>query len=299
MKTDRLFGIVHCLLNGKTTTGELAERFGVSKRTILRDLETLSLAGVPVCTASGNGGGVSVLDGYVLDKTALSESEREQIACGIKVFAQFGTDRQSAQKLAAVFSRTDADWIDVDFSGWGAKFDSDKFAALKHAVTGGRAIRFEYVGSSGGRVWRSVYPLKLVYKSKAWYVQAYCLLRGAYRTFKISRMSEVTVLPQTFDPREYSPPPIDIAQSDWQAVDICATFARGVAYRVFDEFDANEITENADGSLTVRTSMPYNDYISGYLMSFGDALLELSPKGLRDEITCKCKILFENFSKVT
>ncbi|MDE6966471.1 MAG: HTH domain-containing protein, partial [Clostridiales bacterium] len=73
MKTDRLFGIVHCLLNGKTTTGELAERFGVSKRTILRDLETLSLAGVPVCTASGNGGGVSVLDGYVLDKTALSE----------------------------------------------------------------------------------------------------------------------------------------------------------------------------------------------------------------------------------
>ncbi len=125
------------------------------------------------------------------------------------------------------------------------------------------------------------------------------MLRGAYRTFKISRMSEVTVLPQTFDPREYSPPPIDIAQSDWQAVDICATFARGVAYRVFDEFDANEITENADGSLTVRTSMPYNDYISGYLMSFGDALLELSPKGLRDEITCKCKILFENFSKVT
>lgn len=299
MKNDRLFGIVHYLSDRKSTVGELAARFGVSKRTILRDLNTLSLAGVPVCTASGNGGGVSLLDGYVLDKAVLSESEREQIACGLKIFSQFGSEKSVTNKLAAVFSRVDTDWIDVDLSGWGATVDNTKFTELKRAVTSCSAVEFDYVGADGETERRRAYPLRLVYKSKAWYVRAFCLLRNAYRTFKINRMSGITVLGSTFDPREYSLPPMGGEWTDCPVIDISATFSRSAAYRVFDEFYAHEITKNADGTLAVATSMPLNEYVYGYLMSFGDTLLSLEPKSLRDEIAKRCKIMSENFSNVT
>ncbi|MDE6401426.1 MAG: YafY family transcriptional regulator [Clostridiales bacterium] len=300
MKNDRLFGIVHYLSDNKTTTGELAARFGVSKRTILRDLNTLSLSGVPICTTSGNGGGVSLLDGYVLDKAVLSDSEREQIVCGLKMFEQFGSDKQATQKLAAVFSRTSTDWIDVDFSHWGGKaLDKNKFVKLKRAVTSGRAVEFDYIGADGQAIGRKAYPLKLIYKSKAWYVQAFCLFRNAYRTFKINRMSDIKVSEQTFDPRDYSPPPVGGVWNDCENIEIKATFAHGAAYRVYDEFHSDEISVNPDGSLTVSTSMPFNDYVYGYLLSFGELLIDLEPRSIRDTMSEKCKIMLKNFSNVT
>ena len=85
MQTERLFEIVYTLLDrGKVTARELADRLNVSRRTILRDIQTLALAKVPVYTTQGKGGGVSLLDGYVLDKAVLSDEEREQILLGMK-----------------------------------------------------------------------------------------------------------------------------------------------------------------------------------------------------------------------
>ena len=73
MQIDRLFDIVYTLLRKKSATAaELAERFGVSKRTILRDIETLSVAGIPILTSPGKGGGVSISSSFVLDKAPLS-----------------------------------------------------------------------------------------------------------------------------------------------------------------------------------------------------------------------------------
>lgn len=91
MQTERLFEIVYTLLDrGTVTAQELADRLGVSKRTILRDIETLTLAKVPVYTTQGKGGGVSLLDGYVLDKAVLSDEEKEQILLGIKTLLPTG-----------------------------------------------------------------------------------------------------------------------------------------------------------------------------------------------------------------
>ena len=85
MQIERLFEIVYTLLDrGTVTAQELADKLNVSKRTILRDIETLTLAKVPIYTTQGKGGGVSLLDGYVLDKAVLSDEEKEQILLGIK-----------------------------------------------------------------------------------------------------------------------------------------------------------------------------------------------------------------------
>ena len=80
MQINRLFEIVYILLNKKTITArELSEHFEVSMRTIYRDIDTLSGAGIPIYTSKGKGGGISLLDNFVLKKSMLSEQEQDCI----------------------------------------------------------------------------------------------------------------------------------------------------------------------------------------------------------------------------
>ena len=112
MQIDRLFDIVYTLLRKKSATAaELAERFGVSKRTILRDIETLSVAGIPILTSPGKGGGVSISSSFVLDKAPLSEEERNQLVIGLQSLSSTKYINQAAilSKLGILF--TDRQWI--------------------------------------------------------------------------------------------------------------------------------------------------------------------------------------------
>lgn len=85
MKIHRLIGILSMLLQEeKTTAPELAERFEVSKRTINRDIEDLCKAGIPICTAQGTGGGISIMDGYRMDRTILTSKDMQMILAGLR-----------------------------------------------------------------------------------------------------------------------------------------------------------------------------------------------------------------------
>ena len=85
MKIDRLIGILSVLLQEeKTTAPELAERFEVSRRTINRDIEDLCKAGIPIRTAQGTGGGISIMDGYRMDRTILTSKDMQMILAGLR-----------------------------------------------------------------------------------------------------------------------------------------------------------------------------------------------------------------------
>ena len=85
MKIDRLIGILSILLQEeKTTAPELAERFEVSRRTINRDIEDLCKAGIPIRTAQGTGGGISIMDGYRMDRTILTSKDMQVILAGLR-----------------------------------------------------------------------------------------------------------------------------------------------------------------------------------------------------------------------
>ena len=145
MQTERLFEIVYTLLDrGKVTARELADRLNVSRRTILRDIQTLALAKVPVYTTQGKGGGVSLLDGYVLDKAVLSDEEREQILLGIKTLLPTGVaSGRALSKLGSLFSVKNTDWIEVDFSRWNnPAHDREKFDVLKMPLCRGKQLPF-------------------------------------------------------------------------------------------------------------------------------------------------------------
>ncbi len=300
MQTQRLFEIVYILLDKKKVTArELAERLGVSRRTVLRDLETLALAKVPVCTLPGKGGGVSLLDGYTLDRALLSDEDRANILLGLKAVLPAGADGSALSRLGALLPAEDSCPMEVDYSRWSNPAgDRAKFSMLKDAVTRRRAIAFDYPDSAGNITERTALPLRLVFKGQAWYVQAYCLLRRDYRTFKINRMIEPRVLDDTFDASSYSPPPVAAeAVAPEHTIRIKAVFAPAVTYRVYDEFPPGSITRNGDGTFTIEVEMPFGEWVYGYLLSFGENVRIIEPLCLREELSEKIRKMSQNYSE--
>ena len=301
MQTERLFEIVYTLLDrGTVTAQELADRLGVSKRTILRDIETLTLAKVPVYTTQGKGGGVSLLEGYVLDKAVLSDEEKEQILLGIKTLLPTGgASGKALSKLGSLFSVKNTDWIEVDFSRWSnPTHDREKFNNLKNAVMQRKALAFSYPNSVGEISERKAYPLKLVFQGQAWYVQAFCLLKKDYRTFKINRMIDLQVLPETFDAALYAPPPV-VPQNipPHVKIHIRAIFTATVAYRVYDEFNIEDITKTEDGTFIVDTTMIFDEWVYGYFLSFGSHVHILEPISFRQELRQRIGEMLKNYSE--
>ncbi|WP_313292702.1 helix-turn-helix transcriptional regulator [Faecalispora jeddahensis] len=289
MQIDRLFQIVYLLLDRKSMTAkELAAHFEVSVRTILRDIDILSSANIPVYTTQGKGGGISILDGYVLNKAALNEEEQKQILIALQSLAATGnTDANRAlSKLGALFQKTDADWLEVDFSRWGqGAQDNRRFELLKTAVLKRHTVCFDYVGSNGSESRRKAYPLKLVFKSKAWYLQGYCLEKQTYRTFKINRMLHVQLTDERFPAGQYSPPPIESADAaSLSLVDLELEFAAQAAHRVYDEFDEGCIERNADGSYHVFVRMPEDGWLYSFLLSLGGDVKVLHPARVADHL---------------
>lgn len=289
VQIHRLFEIVYLLLSRKTmTAGELAVHFEVSKRTILRDIDVLSAAGVPVYTTQGKGGGISIMEHYVLGRGLLSEEEQSQILMALQGLSatEHAAANRLLEKLGAIFEKANTDWIEVDFSRWGqGAADNQRFALLREAIIHQRAVAFEYVGTSGERSARTAYPLKLVFKSKAWYLQAFCVDRQDYRVFRLSRMLQLRNTQEFFARSAYAPPPIESSETPPESmVALELAFPAHVAWRLYDEFDDGAIEAGDDGRLYVRTSLPEDAWLYGFLLSFGRDMRVIAPAHVRENL---------------
>jgi len=289
MQVNRLFEIVYILLEKKkVTANELAEHFEVSKRTILRDIDALTIAGIPIYTSKGKGGGISILDNFVLNKTTISDEEQSEILMSLQSLAatKYLDDSKILSKLETLFQKTDTNWIEVDFSRWNSiERDKEKFELLKNAIIKKQAIAFTYASSYGETTERTVHPLKLVFKSKAWYLQGYCLLKNDYRTFKINRMLAVEMLNKNFSDKQYEAPLIDSPDVESTAMTkVVLKVAAHMAYRAYDEFDEDSIARNDDGTLTITANLPQDEWLYNFILSFGTAMRIIEPRQMRDEL---------------
>ena len=123
MKNGRLFEILYLLVEKRTLTArELAQRLEVSERTIYRDIDALSAAGIPVFTQQGQGGGIRLMDQFVLDKALLSRAQQDEILFALQaILATGGTEeRETLSQLSALFRREGDGWLEVDFTDWGS-----------------------------------------------------------------------------------------------------------------------------------------------------------------------------------
>ena len=293
MKESRLFQIVYCLLNqGHVTANQLATDLEVSIRTIYRDLDSLSAAGIPIYTESGRNGGIYLMKDYTLDKTLLSDTEKAEILTSLQgMNAALGFHNETVlNKLSALFHVDSTNWLEVDFSRWGNQgSDNRLFKMLKTAVLHHQAVLITYVSSYGEQRERSIYPLCLYYKAKAWYVKAYCPKEAHYRLFKLTRI--IACKPTTEHFSNYSFPEHEDHTAEFP--EITLRFSHKVAFRVYDEFSHEEIQRQTNGDLLVSAQMPADAWLIGFLLSFADQVEVISPSYLKHHLVEQAKLIVE------
>jgi len=303
MQISRLFEIVYILMNKKQiTANELANHFEVSKRTILRDIDTLTTAGIPIYTLQGKGGGISIQDNFLLNKAFISDSEQKQILFSLQSMSATGLieTNKILGRLRSLFNNPTKEWIEVDFSRWGhSETDNVKFNMLKDAIINELAVSFDYLSAYGELKEREAYPLKLSFKSKAWYLKTYCVTENDYRVFKFNRMSNMLVLDKSFNNGDYEIPKIEPAEdsSEYSFIDVKIIISSHAKFRIYDEFAENDITENKDGSLTL--CMTEGKWLHDYLLSYGTAIEILEPQYIRDEMLAHIDKIKNKYSHKT
>ena len=296
MRESRLFKIVYHLLDkGGATAPELAEKFEVSVRTIYMDIDALSGAGIPVYAEAGRNGGIYLMNDFVLDKAALSEEEKQEILTALQSISSMNNigSNQTLQKLSAIFHMSSENWLEVDFSRWGNHgTDHEKFELLKSAVIHQKCVKITYANSCGTMSERIVQPLKMAYKSMSWYLKAYCTKKQDYRIFKLTRMIDLEILTESFCKRSF--PELD--ETPGQAYNtIVLRFPKNMAYRVYDEFDKTWVSKNENGDFIVSVEMPEDEWLIGYLLSFGTQVDIIEPVYLRDIVAEQAKKIYEKY----
>ncbi len=292
-----MFKIVyHLLEKGRTSAPELAEKLEVSVRTVYRDIDALSEAGIPVYAETGRNGGICLMDDFVLDKAVLSEAEKQEILAALQgLGAAEGQGADTLNKLAALFDTGGESWLEVDFSRWGSrKSDNEKFEALKSAVIRHECANITYAGSDGTIRKRKVWPLKLSYKSKAWYLKAYCTEKKDFRLFKLSRILDWEILNEGFVPCRF-PEEAESSREDYP--DIVLRFPGEMSYRVYDEFDPADVELLETGELLVRCKMPVDEWLAGFLLSFGGNVEVAEPASLGEMLAVWAKTVYEKYNK--
>lgn len=296
MKLNRLFEIATILLNkGSITAKELAERFGVSTRTIYRDIDVLSSAGVPVYMNKGNGGGIYLLENYAVDRTLISEQESENLLLAIQTMqaTQYPELDTVLEKMGSIFKKAAAnDWVEVDFSPWGSlPNENNKFADIKRAMLGRRVIRFEYVNATGRKSIRLAEPEKLVFKDNAWYLRAFCRERQAHRTFRISRIKKLEITAELFEQKQ-APAGEGKAAPRYDSetlIPLKIRFQASVVNRLYDYFDDSFVTPGGDGSFILEVALPPGEWIYSYILSFGQYVEVLEPESVKKSIAQRMK----------
>lgn len=295
MKINRLIEIILILLNKKTVTAkELSNKFQVSTRTIYRDIETLSLSGVPLYMNKGKNGGISLLEDFSINKTLLSKDDKESLMLALKALSTIEYPEISSVIDKVGFmnnTSNDYNWIDIDLSRWGNKaHEDDKFHKIKYAILNNKLIELTYVNSLANQSMRVIEPIKLIYKGQSWYLYAYCRSKEDFRLFRISRIKSLEMKEESFIKRNFKIIEKNRQEKEvWSTVKVKLKIKKEALYRVFDDFDEESIMENKDGTYEVTMEFPENEWLYGYILSFGPYVEVLEPLRIRNIVLRKMK----------
>lgn len=283
MKIDRLIGIISILLQKeKVTAPYLAEKFEVSRRTINRDVENLCKAGIPIVTEQGKNGGISIAEGYKVDKTLFTSGEIQAILSGLKSLDSVsGSNRY--QLLMDKLSCGSNDYVGasgpvvINLSSWYQSSLPPKFELIKDAIERKKKIEFHYYGPCGDNT-RLLEPCLLIFEWSSWYVWGYCLLRDDFRMFKLNRMDQIRCTNEDCEKREIPLYHMDPRKVSWtKGVEVTAEFDKSMKWRLIEEFGINSFSENADGRLLMQIGWSDQESLFSWLLGFRDCVRIIEP----------------------
>lgn len=302
MKIDRLIGILSVLLQEeKVTAPQLAERFEVSRRTISRDIEDLCMAGIPIQTVQGYQGGISIMDGYRMDRTILTSRDMQMILAGLRGLDSVSGSRnyeQLMEKLQTGSSRflSGRDSILIDLSSWYKDSLTPKIETIQNAVENRHLITFTYYAPNGNSS-RTIEPYYIVFKWSSWYVWGWCQDREDFRMFKLNRMDSLRETDKEFVMRQVPVPDLSNEKIFPGEIKVKALFEPDMKWRLVEEFGPDSFAEQADGRLLFTADYTDMDSLVTWIMTFGEKVQLLEPREARDRIAQTAEKLIKIYGK--
>ena len=302
MKIERLIGIISILLQQKTVTAPyLAEKFEVSRRTINRDVEVLANAGIPIYTTQGVNGGISIVDGYKIDKTLLTSSDMQAILAGLRSLDSVsGTNRyaQLMEKLSADSSPyiTGDRSILIDLNSWEELELSDKIEKIRDAISSSHRICFSYHSPSGESN-RDIEPYYLIFRWSSWYVMGWCTNKQDYRLFKLNRLTNLNIS-ESFEKKNAPYPDFKMEEIYPNKIRVKAIVSPKHKWQLIEKCGEKSFTEQADGNLLFESDCFFdNEKVILWALLLKDGVTLLEPKELREELSKFGRTLCDKYSE--
>lgn len=309
MKIDRLVSIIMVLLQTKKISAtKLAEMFEVTPRTIYRDIETINQAGIPIITYPGVNGGIGIMEEYKIDKKLFTTSDITTLLMGLGSISSTLSNEEIVNTLAKVKGlvpveqikkiELKSNQITIDLTSWiGNKNLQPNLEAIKKALNENKFISFKYSDRDGKKSSRKVEPYRLVLKDTNWYLQGYCTSRQDFRTFKLSRISALEILKDTFTLREFDAKPL--GYSDWikkKIIKIKLLVDESLREKLMGYCGEESIESYGDNKLIVNFPFTEDDFGYNILLGFGDKCECLEPAHVREELVSRIKKLLNVYN---
>ena len=288
MKIDRLLGILTILLQKEQVTApQLAEKFEVSRRTIGRDIDTLCQAGIPIVTRQGMGGGISIVEGFKLDKSILTKNELSNIIIALKGIGSISDQTPIERTLDKLGANTEAvvsmrEPIIIDLGSHEETKLTEKIEQIKTAINDVKIIKFKYYYDKGISK-RKIEPYFVVFQWNAWYVFGFCLLRQDWRLFKLMRLWDLECPDESYTIRDIPPQERDFNPHYIEMINLVALFDESERYKLIETYGLDSYEETDEG-LLFKMRFMNKDYMMNWLLGFGSRVKVLEPADVVEDM---------------
>jgi len=310
LKIDRLISIIMILIERKKVSAtKLAEMFEVTPRTIYRDIETINQAGIPIITYPGVNGGIGIMEEYKVDKKLFTTSDISTLLMGLGSISSTLSSEEIVNTLAKVKGLIPSEQIrdielkssqiTIDLTSWiGNKSLQPNLEKIKRGMNQKKILYFKYLDRSSKQSSRKVEPYRLVLKDTNWYLQGYCISKQDFRIFKLSRISELEVLEDTFIPREFQVKPLGA----WDYIEkniitIKLLVDESLREQMLERCGEENIENYGDNKLIVTFPFVEDEFGYNILLGFGDKCECLEPGHVREEVIRRIKNMLNIYNQ--
>ncbi len=303
MKIDRLLGITIYLLNHKKTSAQvLANHFEVSIRTIVRDIESLCMAGIPVISTFGSDGGYEIQNTFQMERQIAGATDYAYIVTALKGLATAYHNKEidaTLQKIQTVTNKTTSNVV-LDFGVLSEKKNiNDKLTILEQAVKEKHTVAFTYTNADNIQKNFEVEPVATLYQWYSWYLLSYYPKHKDYCTFKLNRMEQLEITTHS-NSMEHN---VDQAKESWENRPDSRKYLRIKLYckneirlKCFEYLNGTLESEFDNGDFLYSLTVPENEmFWYGVLLSFGNKAKVLEPQELRQKICTTCGEILEEY----
>ncbi|WBW98175.1 helix-turn-helix transcriptional regulator [Oceanirhabdus sp. W0125-5] len=312
MKKHRHISIIIKLLTReKVTAKELAEQLEVSTRTILRDIDTINEAGIPIISYQGREGGFGIMSSFKIDKNFLSKQEVSTLLMALR-----GIEKAYiSQELRSIINKLEhiEDTMEntiqsknnvlLDFSAWGKScYTEKKVNIIRKAVNDKNVIKFMYFNGKGTYTEREVEPIHLLFKSTSWYIYGFCRMRNDYRLFKLSKIKNLRKIDEFFERFNTETYEFDSEFSYSNNMnkdnEILLKFNNRAIDKLCNYMDIEAMEFKDDGYVYTKLDFAIDEWTIGFILGFGEDVEVISPEFLKDIIIDRAEKVCELYNRL-